>query len=139
MLVREIAEIDGESHASLRIAPSDAAIILMLRKAWRMRALGVFHELGGGQIDALHAGYEDEVPRSCAKAPSAYRLDGAWRVECPYTVGRVRTCRYETRRERNCRASKDNPRTHMRISAFAVRRAEDVALRRQHPPGRSLA
>src|SRR5215831_12531786 len=40
MLMREIAEIDGDSHASLRLAPSDAAIILMLRKAWRMRAWG---------------------------------------------------------------------------------------------------
>src|SRR5262249_27546981 len=54
MLMREIAEIDGESHASLRLAPSDAAIILMLRKAWRMRAWG--RQLTAKSVSPHHFG-----------------------------------------------------------------------------------
>src|SRR5262249_49185840 len=74
--------------------------------------LGVFHELVGGWIDALHTSNEDKVPCSCAEAPSANRLDCAWRIERPYAVGRVRVRRDKTCRERNCTCRKRNSRAH---------------------------
>src|SRR5262249_31778423 len=108
---REVAEIDCEPYAILEARALRFCDCFDVEKGLANSRLGVFHELVGGWIDALHTSNEDKVPCSCAEAPSANRLDCAWRIERPYAVGRVRVRRDKTCRERNCTCRKRNSRS----------------------------